>query len=51
MKQAAIRLAMGTALSLSIACGGGTPTSTILPSPLPVADTLAITRPKRGLLG
>src|SRR5439155_19330641 len=37
MKQAAIRLAMGTALSLSIACGGGTPTSTILPSPLPVA--------------
>ena len=37
MKQAAIRLAMGTALSLSIACGGGIPTSTILPSPLPVA--------------
>jgi hypothetical protein len=36
MKQASTRLAMGAALALFIACGGGTPTSTILPSPVPV---------------
>ena len=28
---------MGAALALSIACGGATPTSTILPSPVPTA--------------
>jgi hypothetical protein len=36
MNQASTRLAMGAALTLSIACGGATPTSTILPSPVPV---------------
>jgi hypothetical protein len=36
---------MGAALVLSIACGGATPTSTILPSPVPTATPTPVPAP------